>query len=136
VATSVDDRSERASEPGAPSDLGVDRTRLAYERTLLSWVRTGTSLITFGFAIQQFFRIARAGAPESRGIIGPHGFGLTMITIGLLALLVATVEHWRNISALHQRYPAAGGHLSSASILAACVGLLGVLVFVSMLARE
>jgi putative membrane protein len=132
----VDDRSERASEPGAPTDLGVDRTRLAYERTLLSWVRTATSLITFGFAIQQFFRIARAGAPEGRGIIGPHGFGLTMITIGLLALLVATVGHWRNISALHQRYPAAGGYLSSASILAACVGLLGLLGFVSMLVHE
>jgi len=132
----MDDRSERASEPGAQTDLGVDRTRLAYERTLLSWVRTATSLITFGFAIQQFFRIARAGAPESRGIIGPHGFGLTMITIGLLALLIATVEHWRNIPTLHQRYPAAGGHLSSASILAACVGLLGLLGFVSMLVHE
>jgi hypothetical protein len=59
-----------------------------------------------------------------------------MITIGLLALLVATVEHWRNISALHERYHTAGAHLSSASILAACVGLLGVLGFISMLVHE
>ena len=27
------------------------RTRLAYQRTMLSWVRTATSLITFGFAV-------------------------------------------------------------------------------------
>jgi putative membrane protein len=133
----VDDRSKGASGLGASTDLGIDRTRLAYERTLLSWVRTATSLITFGFAIQQFFRIARAGAPEAGGvIIGPHAFGLTMITIGLLALVLATIEHWRNILALHQRYPEKRSYRSNASILAACIGLLGILGFVSMLFHE
>jgi hypothetical protein len=29
---------------------------------MLAWVRTATTLITFGFSIQQFFRIARQGA--------------------------------------------------------------------------
>jgi Domain of unknown function (DUF202) len=72
-------RGNASDASDAPSDLGVDRTRFAYDRTLLAWVRTATSLIAFGFAIQQFFWMARAGAPESKGIIGPHGFGLTMI---------------------------------------------------------
>jgi len=52
--------------------LALDRTRLAYERTMLAWVRTATAPITFGFSIQQFFRIARAGVPESKGFLGPH----------------------------------------------------------------
>ena len=31
------------------------RTRLSVERTLMSWVRTATALIGFGFTIFQFF---------------------------------------------------------------------------------
>lgn len=31
------------------------RTRLSTERTLMSWVRTATALIGFGFTIVQFF---------------------------------------------------------------------------------
>ena len=31
------------------------RTRLSVERTMMSWVRTATGLIGFGFAIVQFF---------------------------------------------------------------------------------
>ena len=31
--------------------LSIENTRLAIERTLMAWVRTGTSMITFGFTI-------------------------------------------------------------------------------------
>jgi putative membrane protein len=133
----VQDHAEKsARKPDVSTDLAIDRTRLAYERTLLAWVRTATSLITFGFAIQQFFRIARAGAPESKGIIEPHGFGLTMITVGLLALLLAKLEHRSNILALQQQYPAMEPHGSRARLLAGLIAVLGLLGLVSMLFHE
>jgi uncharacterized membrane protein YidH (DUF202 family) len=37
--------------------LAVERTRVAYDRTMLAWTRTATSLITFGFTIYKFFQI-------------------------------------------------------------------------------
>jgi putative membrane protein len=37
--------------------LAYDCTCLGYQRTMLAWVRTGTSLITFGFAIYSLPRI-------------------------------------------------------------------------------
>jgi putative membrane protein len=118
------------------SDLGVDRTRLAYDRTLLAWIRTATSLITFGFAIQQFFWLARASAPESQGIIGPHGFGLTMIVVGVLAVLLATLDHRWRMRALQARYPAKQwNNWSPANMLAALVGFLGLLGLISMIFR-
>ena len=61
---------------------------------MLSWVRTATALISFGFSIQQFFRITRAGAPERDQIDGPDEFGFAMIVVGLLALLLAALKHW------------------------------------------
>src|SRR5262249_45288094 len=39
----------------ADSHFAWLRTRLAVERTMMSWVRTAVSLIGFGFAIEQFF---------------------------------------------------------------------------------
>jgi putative membrane protein len=116
--------------------LGVDRTRLAYDRTLLAWIRTATSLITFGFAIQQFFWMARAGAPEGKGIIGPHGFGLTMIVLGVVALLLATLDHHWRMRALQAQYSAVEWSWSRANVLAALVAVLGLLGLLSMIFRE
>jgi putative membrane protein len=123
---------QRGRRLDASTDLAGERTLLAYDRTLLAWVRTATSLITFGFAIQQFFRLARAGAQE-RDMIGPRVFGLSMIVIGLVALLLATLDHWRQMLALQARFPGTDPYWSRATILAALVALLGLLGLASML---
>jgi putative membrane protein len=114
--------------------LAIDRTRLAYERTLMAWVRTATSLISFGFTIYKFFQFLREGqtsAPE--GVLGFRGFALLMIAIGLTALLLATVEHRRNMQALRAEY----GPMpySLAALVAALIGVLGVLGLLSVLLR-
>ena len=90
---------ETAKKPlDASTTLAVDRTRLAYERTLMAWIRTATSLITFGFTIYKFFQIelAREG-PRTNRLIGPREFALLMIVIGLVSLLMATLEHRRDL---------------------------------------
>ena len=75
----------------ASTKLAYDRTRLAYERTLMAWVRTGTSLITFGFTIYKFFEeFQKAGqVPRTGGPVGAREFGIIMISIGLVAVLLA-----------------------------------------------
>ena len=45
--------------------LAVDRTWLAHERTMLAWVRTAASLISFGFTIYKFFQLEVNRAPAS-----------------------------------------------------------------------
>jgi putative membrane protein len=135
------DRAEQSFiEPDAASKLALDRTRLSYGRTMLAWVRTAIALITFGFSIQQFFRIARAGAPESKGLITPHEFGMAMILIGLLALFLATLEHHAALAALRAQYPAAEGYTkiqrSGAVLLAALIAILGMLALLAAIMRE
>jgi hypothetical protein len=47
------------------------RTRMSVERTLMSWVRTATALIGFGFTIFQFFerfnQMSDVAAPRNPG---------------------------------------------------------------------
>ena len=123
-----------ADQLSASTRLALQRTRLAVDRTLMAWVRTSLSLITFGFTIYKFFQFeAGRQIPVREGLIGPRGFALFMIGIGLTALLLATVEHRRNIQGL--RAEGAAPSPTVAGVVAALVGVLGALGFVSVLLR-
>lgn len=126
-----------AADLPAATKLAVDRTRLAHERTLMAWVRTATSLISFGFTIYKFFQYLRergeGDAVET--LIGPRGFALLMIGIGLTALVLATMEHRRNMRGLRTEY----GHLvpySLATVIAGLIGLLGILGLLAVAFRQ
>lgn len=71
--------------------LAFDCTRLAHERTLMAWLRTATSPLTFGFTIYKFFQLETTRfATKSGALIGPTKFALLMTSIRLLSLLMAT----------------------------------------------
>jgi len=109
--------------------LAIDRTWLAHERTLMAWVRTATSMISFGFTIYKFFQFETGhGAPIARGILTPRGFALIMVTIGLVALVMATLAHRKEIRGLANHLD---GRRSSAEVVAALVSVFGLLVLFS-----
>jgi putative membrane protein len=127
-----------ASTAGLPdaTKLAVDRTRLAHDRTLMAWVRTSTSLISFGFTIYKFFQYLREKESfSSEGFLGPRGFALMMIAIGLVALAVATLEHRRSLHALRNEYGLIVPR-SLATILATLVALLGIFGLVLVALRR
>ena len=71
------------------------RTRLSIERTMMSWIRTATALIGFGFAIVQFFeRLEQMpGARPADYPSAPRYLGLALISCGVLALLIAVWQY-------------------------------------------
>ncbi len=75
------------------------RTRLSLERTMMSWLRTATALIAFGFAIVQFFERLQQ-TPEAHSADLPNApifLGLALIACGVLALVVAILEYRRGL---------------------------------------
>jgi putative membrane protein len=112
--------------------LALERTRLAYERTLMAWTRTAIALISFGFTIYKFFQYLREErqAPDA-DFLGPRGFALLMIGIGLTALVFATVEHRESMKALRGSYGPVP--YSIASVVAGLIALLGVAGLLSVL---
>jgi putative membrane protein len=113
--------------------LAVDRTRLAHERTLMAWVRTATSLISFGFTIYKFFQFELKGQ-SSEHLIGPRTFALFMIGIGLVALLLSTLEHRRSMRAMRAEF--GNVPVSTATVVGALISVLGILAFVAVLLRS
>ena len=112
--------------------LAVDRTRLAHDRTLMAWVRTATSLISFGFTMYKFFQYLHdTRTTVNERMIGPRGFAMIMITIGLAGLVLATFEHRRSLVALRAEY---GGTVpySLTTVVATLIASLGVLLFIAV----
>ena len=120
----------------AGTQLALERTELAHERTLMAWMRTSMSLISFGFTLHKLFQFLRensqAGAP-AHPMFGPREFALLMISIGLVMLVLATVQNRRDLQALRTQY----GHVprSLATMLAGLIAVLGVVGFVAVLFR-
>ena len=119
-----------AGEPGISEELGFERTRLAQDRTMLAWVRTATSLITFGFSIYNFLGKQNDGG---RRWIGPSGIAIVMISIGLVALLLATLQHRTDRRQLQYLVP--GIPYSSAAALAGLIAILGFFALISVVLR-
>jgi putative membrane protein len=116
--------------------LSIERTYLAHERTLMAWVRTSTSLISFGFTIYKFFEYLRESptAPQ-RGLVGPRAFALMMITIGLVALVLATIGHRRSLAAMRVQYGVPVPH-SLATTVSLMVGVFGLFLLVAALFHQ
>src|SRR5262245_11701311 len=120
------------------------RTRLSVERTLMSWVRTATALIGFGFTIVQFFQ--RLGTTEGTAAArlpeAPRYLGLALILAGVLALAVSI---WQYRSLL--RYLWSGGFARVAGtvegrhghtpllVVAIAVMLIGIFAFFAVFLR-
>ncbi len=111
--------------------LALERTYLAHERTLMAWTRTATSLITFGFTLYKFFEYLheRGEAAKSSQAFGARTFGLIMIGIGVLTLVIASVQHHLQMRQLRAHYPNAPFSLSL--LLACLIACLGILGFIS-----
>jgi putative membrane protein len=114
--------------------LAFARTRVAYERTMLAWVRTATSLITFGFSIYKFFQLQHLGGEHANYLVGPHEFSLFLVSLGLVSLLLAAVEHRMNMQGLRAEYPDAPRSL--AGVVATLVAVLGIGALIVMIFRQ
>ncbi len=116
--------------------LAVERTRLAYERTLMAWVRTAVSMISFGFTIYKFFQYQLEHRPVATDrLIGPREFALIMIAIGLVALLLSTIQHRQSMRALRAEYGALVP-VSTSAIVAGLFSILGLLALIAVLFRH
>ena len=112
-----------------------ERTVLAQERTLMAWIRTAASLITFGFTLYKFFalELGTRAQPRAHQVIGPREFAIMMIAVGLFSLVVATFQNMQDRKRLRRAYPEARPSLSS--LTAAMISVLGLLAMAAVLFR-
>ena len=100
--------SEKAlgKEPEADSGtrLAMDRNYLAGERTLMAWIRTSLSMISFGFTIGKLGNVLEdiqfKGPLGNIRTVSIESLAYSLVILGTAALLGAAMQHWRRVRKL------------------------------------
>src|SRR4051812_6305578 len=107
---------------------------LAHERTLMAWIRTAISMISFGFTIYKFFQEINKTQGGQERLLSPRIVGMIMISFGLLALFLAQLQHQKTVTKMKKNYPAVQKSISS--VISVLVLLFGLTLFLGALFKQ
>jgi putative membrane protein len=106
------------------------RDYLAEERTFLAWIRTGLTLMGFGFVVARFglflevMQITRSGSPVQHHGLSPW-FGTAFIAVGVAVHLLSIRRHLRLVGQLNRGQFADRGPSRQAVMLALFLASVG-----------
>ncbi|MDJ0691307.1 MAG: DUF202 domain-containing protein [Xenococcaceae cyanobacterium MO_188.B32] len=119
------------------TELARERNRAAAERTLMAWIRTCLSLISFGFGIDRiFYAIEQTSVGEN---IDPFHLsrivGLAFISIGTGAMMLAAIDHRRELKRILDDNYLYAPRTSLSLVVSVCLVLVGAFAFLGILIK-
>ncbi len=128
---------EKRAGKDTSTELARERTREAADRTLMAWIRTSLSLISFGFGIGKAFDLLSAALPAKQfdPVHGSLVVAISFITLGMLGLLGAIIQYRQMLKRLEQDAFTYQAPQALTQIVAIVLLLIGVLALVTIAVR-
>jgi putative membrane protein len=118
--------------PGTP-DLQALTVKMAADRSLMAWISTGLSMISFGFAlykILQGYQVQTGGLPQPNTA---RNVGMFLLASGTLGIVMGTVSYWHTLRELrplrHFRFA------QPVTVMAVLMGALGIVLSIVIATR-
>jgi putative membrane protein len=113
--------------------LALERTLMAADRSLMAWVRTALSMISFGFTIYKILEGFEQQGATLRRINTPRDIGLFLTGLGTVAIVMGTLEYWYRLRGLRRE-----GTLKvfqPSFIMALIMSVAGLFMFIGIVLR-
>lgn len=114
------------------NELAKERNRAAAERTMMAWIRTCLSLISFGFGLDRII-----GAIKATRFQGSEHTGLSVrlvsigfVLVGILAMAAATRQHLRTLRLIRRVDFVYVDQRSITVFTAVSLTIIGIIAFV------
>lgn len=123
---------EKRTGPDTSTELAKERTRAAADRTLMAWIRTALSLISFGFGVGKVFDLLDTAYPEKH--LDPlHAsllVAISLVILGMLSLLGAIIQYWQMLKRLEREaftYKSSRALTVGVAVLLLLIGLFALI---------
>jgi putative membrane protein len=120
------------------NELARQRNRDAAERTLMAWIRTCLSLISFGFGLDKIVGAIDRATGSSGPRAGVIAVALAFVFTGILSMAVATVEHLRELRRLRRDdfvYVETPRLAAATATLITLIGVMAMAILITGLVR-
>ena len=124
--------------PNTNTELAKERNRAAAERTLMAWIRTCLSLISFGFGVDRIVTALQKSAYEyiDDSMHLTRILGLSFIGIGTGAIILAALEHRQELRHIQHEVYRYKSRSSLAFVVAVSIFFTGLFAFVGILIKS
>jgi putative membrane protein len=113
--------------------MAVDRTLMAADRSVMAWLRTALSMISFGFTIYKLLEgFQHEGMTLARAEM-PRNMGLFLTGLGTTAMVMGTIEYWMRLQGLRKAKPFR--LLQPSLVMALIMSVAGMFIFAGIVFR-
>jgi putative membrane protein len=113
------------------NELAKERNRAAAERTMMAWIRTCLSLISFGFGLDKIIGAINASRFDSSDHAGLSVRLISMgfVLVGILAMAAATRQHLRTLKLIRRDDFLYADQRSISIFTAVALTIIGIFAF-------
>lgn len=116
------------------NELARQRNRDAAERTLMAWIRTCLSLISFGFGLDKIVTAIDSATGDAAPRPGVNAVALAFVFTGILAMVAAIIQHNRELKRLSRSdyvYQETPRIAAATATLIALIGIMAMVILLS-----
>lgn len=120
------------------NELAKERNRATAERTLMAWIRTSLSLISFGVGIDGIVNAIylTMGSQKTYPLGITRLTGIAFVALGMVAIIAATIEHPKQLRRIQRGDFSRSSNVSLSLIVAIALCTIAVFSFLGLLIQS